>query len=136
MTFRTCQDVSQAFGERTDVILLLLGKVLGGPRLVLDCFLQGLGSFWEALGARWGRFGGLWLTVEGFQKHCGAQTGNPKLIVAYSCSEIIGFKGRLGAFESTLGAVGSIRVDLRGPKNILADRCSEINVFTWASGDL
>ena len=95
MTFRMCQDVSQAFRERTEVILWLLGRLWGGSRLVLDCFLQGLGSFWEALGALWCRFGGPWLTVDGLWKHCGAQTGNPKLIVADSCSENDGFRGAL-----------------------------------------
>ena len=82
-----CQDVSQAFWERTDMILWVLGRVYGA----LGCFWIGelLGSLGDAFGVAVVVLG---LTLRRFWKPCGPQTGNPQLIVADSRSEIDGFK--------------------------------------------
>ena len=88
---------------------------MGGPCVLLDCFLQGLGSFWKALG----RFGVtlvvLGLALRAFGSIAGHRQETQRSLWQTVAAKSMVLRDPLGAFESTLGAVGSIREDLRGP---------------------
>ena len=87
--------------DRGDFVAL--GDGLGGPRLLLDCFLQGLLSFWEALGAISGRFGGPWLTVEGLGSIAGHRQGTQSSLWQTVASKWMVLRQSLGDLSKHLG---------------------------------